>query len=32
MYRVHKRDNQVVDFNIAKISDAIQKAFEACER
>ena len=32
MYRVHKRDNQIVDFNIAKISDAIQKAFEACER
>ena len=32
MYRVHKRDNQVVDFNIVKISDAIQKAFEACER
>ncbi|MBE6691700.1 MAG: ribonucleoside triphosphate reductase, partial [Ruminococcaceae bacterium] len=32
MYRVYKRDNQIVDFNIAKISDAIQKAFEACER
>ena len=32
MYRVTKRDNQVTDFSIEKISSAIQKAFEACER
>ena len=32
MYRVNKRDGQLVDFNIAKISDAIKKAFDACER
>ena len=29
MYRVKKRDGELVDFNIAKISDAIKKAFEA---
>ena len=32
MYRVTKRDGKVADFDIAKISDAIKKAFEACER
>ena len=29
MYRVVKRDGSVVDFDIAKISSAITKAFEA---
>ena len=29
MYRVKKRDGELVDFNIGKISDAIKKAFEA---
>ena len=29
MYRVIKRDNKVVDFDINKISVAITKAFEA---
>lgn len=29
MYQVVKRDGQVVDFNISKISSAITKAFEA---
>ena len=32
MFRVLKRDNKVVDFDIKKISDAIKQAFEACER
>lgn len=32
MYQVIKRDNSVADFNISKISAAIAKAFEACER
>ena len=32
MYRVNKRDGKIVEFDIAKISDAITKAFEACER
>ena len=32
MYRVTKRDGKVADFDIAKISDAIRKGFEACER
>ncbi|MBR6765356.1 MAG: ribonucleoside triphosphate reductase [Clostridia bacterium] len=32
MFRVLKRDNKVVDFDIKKISDAISQAFEACER
>ena len=32
MYRVNKRDGKVADFNISKISEAIKKAFEACER
>ncbi len=31
MYRVKKRDNKVVDFDISKITGAIQLAFEACE-
>ena len=29
MYRVKKRDGELVDFNIGKISGAIKKAFEA---
>ncbi len=32
MYRVIKRDGQIADFNIAKISGAIKLAFEACQR
>ncbi len=32
MYRVNKRDGKIVEFDIAKISEAIKKAFEACER
>ena len=32
MYRVTKRDGKVLEFNIAKITDAIKKAFVACER
>ncbi len=32
MYRVNKRDGKIADFDIAKISDAIKKAFEACDR
>ena len=32
MFRVLKRDNKIVDFDIKKISDAITQAFEACER
>ncbi len=32
MYRVTKRDGKVAEFDIAKISEAIKKAFEACER
>ncbi|MGI6463012.1 MAG: ribonucleoside triphosphate reductase [Candidatus Scatomorpha sp.] len=29
MYKVRKRDGELVEFNIAKIGDAIKKAFEA---
>ena len=32
MYRVVKRDGKVTGFTISKISDAIKKAFDACER
>ena len=32
MYRVIKRDGKIVDFSIEKITDAIEKAFEACNR
>ena len=32
MYQVTKRDGQVVDFEISKISDAITKAFVAIEK
>ena len=32
MYRVNKRDGKVAEFDISKIAQAIQKAFEACER
>ena len=31
MYHVKKRDNKIVDFDLSKISNAIQMAFEACE-
>ena len=32
MYRVVKRDGAIVDFNVAKISAAIEKAFVACDK
>lgn len=32
MYKVIKRDGKEVAFNIKKISDAIRKAFDACNR
>ena len=32
MYEVQKRDGQVAEFDIAKISSAIAKAFEALEK
>ncbi len=32
MYQVNKRDGKVAEFDIAKISSAIQKAFDACDR
>ena len=32
MFSVVKRDGELADFNIAKISDAIMKAFNACEK
>jgi len=32
MYRVNKRDGKIVEFDISKITEAIKKAFEACER
>ena len=32
MYRVTKRDGKVAGFDIVKISEAIKKAFEACDR
>ena len=31
MYRVEKRDGKIVDFDLSKITDAITKAFDACE-
>ena len=31
MYKVRKRDGKIIPFNIAKITDAITKAFEAEE-
>lgn len=31
MYHVKKRDNKIVDFDLSKISKAIEMAFEACE-
>lgn len=31
MYRVRKRNNKIVDFDISKITNAIMSAFEACE-
>ncbi|MBE6767854.1 MAG: ribonucleoside triphosphate reductase [Ruminococcaceae bacterium] len=32
MFRVNKRDGKVAEFDISKISIAIKKAFEACDR
>ena len=32
MFSVVKRDGELADFNIAKINDAIMKAFNACEK
>ena len=32
MYRVRKRDGKIADFALNKISEAIKKAFDACER
>ena len=32
MYQVIKRDNRIADFDISKISNAISKAFDACDR
>ena len=32
MYQVLKRDGKVIDFNLAKITDAIKMAFEAQEK
>ncbi len=32
MYQVIKRDNSVADFDLSKISVAISKAFDACEK
>ncbi len=32
MFVVEKRDGEIVDFNIQKIKDAIEKAFVACSR
>ena len=31
MYHVRKRDNKIVDFDMSKITKAIEMAFEACE-
>ena len=32
MYQVVKRDGALVDFDISKISAAVQKAFEALDK
>ena len=32
MYRIIKRDGKIADFDVKKISAAIEKAFVACER
>ena len=32
MYKLIKRDGKEASLNIKKISDAIRKAFEACNR
>ena len=32
MYQVRKRDGEIVDFNISKISVAIEKAFKAMDK
>ena len=32
MYQVVKRNGKTAEFNIKKIADALQKAFEACDR
>ena len=32
MYQVTKRDGEITEFNLTKISEAIRKAFEAREK
>ena len=32
MYQVKKRDGKIAEFNLAKIGEAIRKAFEAQEK
>ena len=32
MYQVKKRDGKITEFNLAKIGEAIRKAFEAQEK
>ena len=32
MYKVVKRDESLAEFDVRKISNAVQKAFDACER
>ena len=32
MLSVVKRDGEIAEFNLSKISDAIMKAFDACEK
>ena len=32
MYQVQKRDGKIAEFNLQKISDAITKAFDACQK
>ena len=32
MFKVQKRDGKIVNFDLSKISDAITKAFDACEQ
>ncbi len=32
MYQVQKRDGKIAEFNLSKISEAITKAFDACQK
>ena len=32
MFKVIKRDGEITDFNLSKISDAVMKAFTACDK